>query len=167
MWIQKTLKRCILPIQCQQILRQIIGTDGKELTLCGELLRTECRRRCLNHNSDLRLNRTHTLSLQLLPAGLKHALRLTQLRRGDDHRKHHRQPAVDRGAKQCAELSPKQLPVPETEAYRATAQRRIVLLLCGKIGELLVCADIAGADHNSPSPHCIQHLAIGRELLLL
>ena len=83
-----------------------------------------------------------------------------------DHREHHLEIAVGRGAQQRPDLHPKNLRARQRQPDAAQAEERVALF-DGEARHRLVAAGIDGADGDRLAAGPFQHLAVGRVLRLL
>ena len=86
--------------------------------------------------------------------------------RHGDHREHHLEIAVRRGAQQRADLHAEDIGPRQRQPDAAQAEERIALL-DGEAGHRLVAAGIDGADGDRLAAGPFQHLAVGGVLRLL
>ena len=150
------------------ILDQVVCADREEIDFLRQNIRAYRRDRDLDHDAhlDVRVERD-ALSLEQVLGLLEHLLGVAELLDGGDHREHDAQVAILRGAQQRAQLGDEQVVLVETDADRAVAEERVLLLFQRERRHFLIAADVQRADDDRLARHGLASLLVGVELLLL
>ena len=158
----------VLTVTGQRVLGQIVRADAEEVDLLCQTVTVDGRGGRLDHNADLHILAVRdALVFQLAADLLAHALGLTDLPDGGDHREHNAQLAECGRAEQGAQLGLEDLGPGQADAQRAHAHGGVILLGQVKVADLLVRADVQRADDDLLAVHVRQHLLVGFKLLLL
>ena len=132
-------------IHRQGVLGQIVGADGKEIRLAGELRGHDRRRRDFHH--DAGFNRPDA---QPLPFFLQHGLGVAQFGQQADHREHHPDLAEGGGAQDRPQLGAQDFRAIQPDAQAAFAEERVFLLGNGQVNQRLVAAYVERANDQRP-----------------
>ncbi len=152
----------------QGVLDQVVGADGQKIQLLGEALHHERGGRNFDHAADLDAFIVgRMLGVQAFLGGLDVVQGLVQLRQRTQHRDQHLHAAVVRGAQDRAQLRMKQVRLGQAQADGAQAQRRVRALTALHLRQLLVRAQVQGADGDRQAFQAFRHAAVGQELLFL
>ena len=158
----------ILSVACQGVLGQIVGPDGEEVHLSGQLGSHDDRGRGLDHDTHLDiLSEVHTLTTQLTLDLIDDDPGLVDLGGGGDHGEHDRDVTEGGSPQDGPELHLEDLRPGQADADGPVSQGRIGLLLQTEVPDLLVGTDIQGADDDRLVTHPLGDLLIGLELELL
>ena len=88
MRIANAFQSLVLPVDCQCILAQVVGSDTEEIHMWSQQVAgNRCRRR-LDHDTKFYFSHLHIFSCQLQLHFLHDLLDLFDLFDGDDHREH-------------------------------------------------------------------------------
>ena len=166
MRVGERLQLRILPVDGTGVLREIIGSDGEEITLLRKIIRDQHRRRRLNHRADLIMPDLHALRLKLRPTLRQDLLCLSQLPDRDNHREHDAHITISRGAEQRAQLLFEKVLPREADADRPVSERGVVLMIELHVIDGLVRADVTGADDDLLRRQRLQNMPVRLKLLL-
>ena len=167
MRIVEIIQPLVLPVDCERVLSQIVGSDAEEIHQLCELLAHHDRCRCLHHDSLLRNRIRDSLVLQL-PCHLIHNFPdLLHFLYGNDHGIHDGEIAIFRSAKKRSQLRPENVRLLQADPDCAISHCRIGFLSKLKIICVLVRSDIKSADDHLLTRHGLKHLPVGIELLRL
>ena len=118
------------PVGRQRVLNQIVGADGEEIHLAGQLLRHDGRRGHLDHRADRQLAvEGDALFFQVFLHFRQDHLALAQLQQRADHREHDAHVAEGTGSQDGTHLRFEQGQIPQAQAHAAQAQERIALVV--------------------------------------
>ncbi len=168
MRVEEAAQVVVLTIAGQGVLGQIVGAAGEEVHLLGK---TVGHHRCsggLDHDAKLDvLIEGNALLGQLVHDLAAHLLGLLDFPDGSDHGEHDAQVAEGRGPVERSELGTEDLGPVQANAQRAVAEGGVFFLGQIEVADLLVCADVQGADDNLLGRHVRQDLLIGLILIVL
>ena len=158
----------VLTVTGQRVLGQIVRADAEEVDLLCQTITVDGRGGRLDHNADLHILAVgDALVFQLAADLLAHALGLTDLPDGGDHREHNAQLAECGRAEQGAQLGLEDLGPGQADAQCAHTHGGVIFLGQVKVADLLVRADVQRADDDLLAVHVRQHLLVGFKLLIL
>src|SRR5208282_5008227 len=155
-------ERRVHAINGKDILREVVGTDGKEIHFLREIAGHDGSRGDLDHDTDL-----YRCNLQLLPHLLGHCLRLAWLFKRGDHREHDLHRTGRRGAVNGPELRDEQFGLAQTKTNAANAEKWIVLFRQREIRHDFVAANVERTDNERQAVERAGHRAVSLELLVL
>ena len=156
------------PVDRQRVLNQVVRADAEESDLLREQVGHDRRGGDLDHDPD-----GHLLvvgdppATKLPPHLLDHAHRLPKLPHPGDHREHHPNLPVRRGAQDRPELGLEDLFFLQAEPDRPQPHRRVHLVGELELGRELVAAEVEGADRDRVAHELLRHLPVRLEVLLL
>ena len=166
--IKEGLQLGVLAVQRAGVLGQVVGADGEEIALLGQIVRHQNRSGGLDHGAHLNLvAELLALGGQLCLALLQHGLGILQLPQTGDHGEHNAHVAVGRSAQQGPQLGLEEILAGQADADGAVAQRGVVLVVQLHVVHGLVRADITGAHDHLFGSQALQHLLVGLELVFL
>ena len=144
------------PVDREQVLREVVGSDREEIRVRREARRADRRGRCFDHDAD----RNAGIAVHgrgKLADHLPHGFDF-----GDvvDHRKQDLAAAGRAQRKDRGELRAQELRLPEARANAAQAQRRIVLGRHREKGNRLVAARVQRSHDNGPARERIHHFLV-------
>ena len=151
--------RRIVARRGHHILREVVGTDREEGDPCKGL-RRDRHRGNLDHDAERRQFVRHASPREIARLLLKHRDGRSIFVDHRDHREHHLEIAMRRGAQQRPDLHAKDLRTGQRQADAAQAEERIALF-DGEARHRLVAAGIDGADGDGLAGGPLQHLAVG------
>ena len=144
----------VIAINSQQILRQVIATDAKEINLFAALVDDKHHRRDFQHDAkrDFLIKR-NMLSAELLFRFGKFLFHPQDLFHGRDHRDHDLQAAVSRGAQDRPKLGGEKHCILFVNTYGAVTEERVIFGRDLQVLYRLIAADIHG-PHDDAAPVC-------------
>ena len=157
--------RGIVARRRHHILGEVVGADREEGDL-GEGFRRDRHGRHLDHDAERRHLVRHALARQIGRFLREQRGGTIIFVRHRDHREHHLQVAVRRGAQQRPDLHAEYLGARQRQPDAAQAEERVALL-DREARHRLVAAGIDGADGDRLAARPLQHLAVGGVLRLL
>ena len=158
----------VLAVQCAGVLGQVVGADGEEVALGGQVVGDEDGGGGLDHGADFdAAAELFALSGQLLLALFEDGLGVLQLPQAGDHGEHDAHVAVGRSAEQSPQLGLEEVPAGQADADGAVAQGGVVLMVELHVIDGLVGTDVTGADDDLLGGQALHHLLVGFELVVL
>ena len=161
----------VAAVDRQRVLDQVVGTDREEIKAAQEKTDTQRRSGNLDHAADLDAGIEAELLATQAGFGLfdrrERCIDLVGVRQHRDQQFHL---AVLRRPQDCPQLRPEHLRLGQRDADGPHAERRIRLDAIAQRAfriEILVGAEVEGADDDRPAVHALDHLAVGLELLVL
>ena len=156
------IKLCILSVDCQCILCQIVGSDTEEVYHLCKSVTDDCCCRSFDHDSLLR-----NLCIKFC-TDLRHdLLDLLYLPDGNNHRHHNGNVAERTRTVQRTKLCLKNLRAVQADAHCAVAERRVILFVQIKVVNLLIRTDIQRTDDNFSAAHHLRYALVCGKLFLL
>ncbi len=155
----------LVPARGIEILDEIVAADREEVG--REILQRQGGGRHFDHHAERRPGGGPPLAGELIDRGAEHGPALRQLRRQRDHRDHHLEVAMHRGAGERAQLRAEDLVMAQAQAHAADAEERIGLALAGEAGHRLVAAGIERPDGDRAAARPFEDATIGAILLVL
>ncbi len=152
----------VATVHGQGVLRQVVGADGEEVGVFGQLIGEQGGGRHLDHHPEFGQALDPQLRGQLAEAATDGAQFIDLA----DHRQQY--PAAFQwfDPEQRAQLLVEQLRARLAEADAAQAQCWVFFHRQRQVVEVLVAADIDGADDHLALAHGVQDLLVGVALLL-
>ena len=167
MGVEEGLQLCVLAVQCTGVLGQVVGADGEEVALGGQLVRDEHGGGGLDHGAYFNvLPHLHALGGQLGTALFQNSLGVLQLPQAGDHGEHDAHVAVGGSTQQRAQLGLEEVLAGQADADGTVAQRGVILVIQLHVIHGLICADITGAHHHLAGCKAFQHLLVSLELVV-
>ena len=161
------IKLCILSVDCQCILCQIVGSDTEKIHFLCQFIGNDDRRRCLDHNTEFHLAIRNLLCIKFC-TDLRHdLLDLLYLPDGNNHRHHNGNVAERTRTVQRTKLCLKNLRAVQADAHCAVAERRVILFVQIKVVNLLIRTDIQRTDDNFSAAHHLRYALVCGKLFLL
>ena len=156
----------VVAVGGQHVLDQVVGPQGEEVDLLGQLRRQHDGGRDFDHDADRhRLGEGDVFPDQIRPGFLDYLLAGTNFFESGDHRKQQLDRAVCAGHHDRLDLGAENIPVVEGNPDRTPAHEGVVFLGRAEIGEGLVAADVEGADGHRVVGEILDYLAV--ELILV
>ena len=165
--IVEIIQLCVLPVDGQRVLGQIVSADAEEIHFLRQKVADHHRGGRLDHDALLEITVRNPGPVHLLLDLLHHGLDAAHLVHGNDHRVHDRQVPVGAGPQDGAKLRFEDLRPGKADADGPKAHGRIVLLAQVEIGHLLVGSDVQRADDDLLSSHGLRYRLVGLKLLVL
>ena len=166
--IEEGLQLGVLAVQRAGVLGQVIGADGEEVALGGQIIGDEDGGGGFDHGADLDVvAELLALGGQLLLALFEDGLGVLQLAQTGDHGEHDAHVAVGRGPEQGPELGLEEVPAGQADADGAVTEGGVVLVVQLHIVHGLVGADVAGADDDLLRGKALKDLLVRLELVVL
>ena len=167
MGIVKLIQLRILPVDCQRVLGQIIGSDTEEIHLFCQFLAHHNCCRSLDHDTLLRIAEFQLLCGQFCLHFFHDLFDPFHFPQACDHRIHDCQIAVGTRTEQRTKLCFEDFRTGQADPDRTIPQRRILLFIHLEILTLLVCPDIQCTDDHPFSCHRLHCRLIDTELFFL
>ena len=151
----------------QGVLHEVVGPDGEEVAVTGELGGVQCGGRGLDHDPQLvSAVEGDPVVLQALLLGLEHGPNLDHFLHVVDQRHHDADVAVVRGSQNGSKLGAEELGLVEAHADGAPSQEGVLLLWHVQEHGELVTPEVEGADIHRAIRERFRDLPIGFVLLL-
>ena len=157
----------VLAVQRAGVLGQVVGADGEEVALLGQVVCDQDGGGGLDHGAHFHVAHLLALGGQLHPALVQDVLGVVELPQAGDHGEHDAQVAVGRSPQQGPQLGLEEVLAGQADADGAVAQGGVLLVVQLHIIDGLVRADVAGADDDLLGGQGLHHLLVGLELVLL
>ena len=159
------IQLCILTIDSQGILGQVIGPNAEKIHLFSQFPANHdgCRR--LNHYALFKVSIGDIFFVKLCLDLLYNVLDSLYFIYGNDHRIHDSQIAVSTGTKKRSQLRLKDLRTVQTDSDSPVSHGWIVFLIKPEILYLFVGSNIQSPDDHLSSAHHLQCRFVGLKLL--
>src|SRR5690554_205450 len=156
----------VIAVHCQQVLDQVVAAHGEKVDPLGQGIELVERGRHLHHDPDLGALRDNALLVQLANGAFQQTQRIVNLIKVGHHRQQELHVvAAYRGPQHGTQLHHQYLGVVQGHANAAPAKEGVGFL-DGKIGQVLVTADIQGTHHHRQRGKALQLVTIEPRLLL-
>jgi hypothetical protein len=152
----------VVAIHGQGVLRQIVGADGQEVRVFGQLFGLQRGGRDFDHHADFR----SLSNVQFQAQGIDALADVQQFVDFGDHRQQDSATAQRGHLQQCTQLLIENFRTRLSQSNTAQAEHRIGLGRQRQVVELLVAAHIDGADDHRVITHRVEHGLIGDALFL-
>ena len=168
MGIIDIIQLCILTVNSQCILGQIIGSDTEEINLFCKKITDHNSCRSLDHDTLLHvITERDPLFLKLCFYFCYNSLDLLHLSYRDDHRIHDGNISEHACAEKCSQLCLKYFRTVQTDTDRTISHCRVFLMRHIEIIDLLVRSDIQSTNDNFFAGHILSYGLVNLELLFL
>ena len=168
MRVIERIQLCILAVDRQRVLCQIVCSNTEEINFFRKITADHDRRRRLDHNTEFHVILIrNSFILQFRFHLCDDLLDPVDLTDGNDHRKHDRNIAIDSCAVERAELRLEDLRPCQADTDRPVSERRVLFFVKPEIVYLLISADVQCSDNDFLPRHVLCNLLINRKLLFL
>ena len=148
-----------------RVLNQVVGADGEEVGIFGQLIGENRSCRDFDHTADFDIVRNLDAFGDQFGSCLVIAfLGVLEFLNGGDHREHDAELAVDAGTEKSSQLGAEDILADQTESDGTDAEERVHLLCELIVVELLVTADIQCADDDRLAVEAFENLLVCGEL---
>ena len=158
---------CILTVNSQRILRQIVGSDAEEIYFLRQKIADHHRCRRLDHNSLLNLTHRKFSVLQFPAHFIQNLFASSDLIHRNDHRIHDPDISIGTGSEDRTKLDAEDFFPVQADPDRTVSHCRIVLMIQMEIVRLLVRADVQRTDNDFPARHILNDCPIRLKLFFL
>ena len=168
MRIINVVQFCVLTVDCQSVLSQVVSSDTEEINFFCKKVTDHNSSRCLDHDTLLHIiTERDTLLRKLCFHFCYDRFNLFYFCYGDDHRIHDGNISEHACTEKCTQLCLEYFRTVQADTDRTISHSRVLLMCHIEIIDLLVCSDIKGTDDDFLTGHVLCYCLINLELLFL
>ena len=167
MRIKERIQLCVLAVDREGVLTEVVRSDTEEINLFCQLIADDGSRRGLDHDTLLWISVLNALLSERSFYFLHNRFDLANLADTCDHWIHNGNFSICACAEQRAKLCLEDLRPRQADADRTAAKCRVLLFFHLEIIALFIGTDIEGTDDDAFSRHRLCCLFVDTELLLL